>query len=108
MECLRIRPERKKHIFPRFGARISDLSLHLGSVALKKGNSVAIPMQKGIVNLVCDGLFVRCLRIIETVQGGKQTYEVGKSSCAARVEAKIFEACFHSFFVLPQIGVIDP
>ena len=107
MECFGIRRKRKKNILSWFAARIGDLLLHPGPVIVKKGNPVAIPVQERIVNLVRNGLVILRFRIVETIQGGIQPDKVRVGSCAPRVEAEIFQACRHSFFVLPQIGVVD-
>src|ERR1700735_1509066 len=102
VECFGIRLERKKHILPQFGARIGDLPLHLGSGAFKKGDSVAIPMQERIVNLVLDGLREHRFRIIEAVQGGIQTYEVSKGSCAARLRRRSSRLASTPFSYCPK------
>ena len=84
MECLGIRRERKKHILSRLAARSSDLLLHPEVVVFKKSNSVAIPVQEGIVNFVRSGLVILSLRIIDAIESGIQSDQIRVGGRAPR------------------------
>ena len=102
VESFGIGLERKKNVFPRFATRGRDLPLHLGGVVLKKGHSIAIAVQKRIVNLVLYRLLIRRLRFIELVHGRIQSHEVGEGRCAARVKRRSSRLAATAFSYCPK------
>ena len=72
----------EKNVLSWFATRIGDLLLHPGTVIVKKGNHVAIPVQERIVNLVCNGLVILRSCIVATIQCGIQPDKVRVGSCA--------------------------